>query len=197
MRRTASSAMPNAPDLAPNSPVPLVVDANSKRLSNGSFVFFAVVRLQVSAQRLLTFNRFKERLDISATEAARAFALNNLHERSRARVQRFGEDLKHRAPLVLIDENTQLTKRLLLDVVQFPYALFHRLVVGVGSIEKLDAIGAQRADGPHNVTREQRDVLCARTVMKLQVLFNLRRAFARRRFHDGKLDAAVTALHHA
>src|SRR5215213_8623539 len=90
--------------------------------------------LQVSAQRLLTFNRFKERLDISATKAARAFALDNLHERSRARVQRFGEYLKHRAPLVLIDENTQLTKRLLLDVVQFPDAFFQRLVVGVRSI---------------------------------------------------------------
>src|SRR5215203_4348201 len=106
-----------------------------------------VDELQVPAQRLLTCNRFKERLDISAAEAARAFALDNLHERSRARVQRFGEDLKHRAPLVLIDENTQLTKRLLLDVVQFPDAFFQRLVVGVGSIEKLDATGAQRADG--------------------------------------------------
>ena len=41
---------------------------------------------------------------------------DDLHERSWATVQRLGEHLKHRAPLVLIDENAQLTKRLLLHV---------------------------------------------------------------------------------
>ena len=56
-------------------------------------------------------------------------------------LQRLGEDLQHVAHVVAVDEDPQLAQRFdrLVDLTD---ALLEHLVVRIGRVEKLDAVGA-------------------------------------------------------
>ena len=64
--------------------------------------------LQISPQRLLALDRFKQRFEVSLAEATASPALDDLIKESWAILHRLGEDLQQMALFVLIYQNPQL-----------------------------------------------------------------------------------------
>src|SRR5271170_54954 len=84
--------------------------------------------LEISAQSLLTLDRFKQRLEVAFSETAAALALDNLEKQRRAVFHRLGEDLQHVPLVVAIDQNTQLFQ-FIEGLVDLAYARFQLPVI--------------------------------------------------------------------
>jgi hypothetical protein len=61
--------------------------------------------LQISSQLLLSFNGFKQCLEIAGTKGFCPFALNDLEEQSGPVFNRFGEDLQQVAFIIPVNQN--------------------------------------------------------------------------------------------
>src|SRR4029079_11005378 len=99
------------------------------------------------------------------------------------------------AVLVPIDEDSQLsyggnifTNR--------AHALWERVVVGVGSLQELDAASAQARHRRQDVGGAQRDVLYAGSAVVIEVLLNLAAAPAGGGLVDRHLDRLGVVRHH-
>src|SRR5262249_45199349 len=137
--------------------------------------------LEIATLSLIALDGFKERFDIAGAKATRVLALNDFRKDRRAGHDRLGEDLQQVTPLVSIDEYVQLAQllRIFFEVAD---SLVQDAVVSIRCSQKLDAIRTQSTDAGNNVVRRKCDVLCAGTVVKSQVLFDLRLTPARRGF---------------
>ena len=102
---------------------------------------------EVAAGVLLALDGLEEGLEVALAEAERAVALDQLEEHRGPVAERLGEDLQQVAVLVAVDEDAALLQLLdrhahLADA----GAQLGVLVVGVGGVEELDAVGTQGVD---------------------------------------------------
>src|ERR1700685_2515016 len=125
-----------------------------------------------AAAHLVEFNRFKQRLEITLSEALVALALDDLEKYRSEDIGR--EDLQENAILRrTINQNAPPLKLgQVLLVARNPAR--HTVVVGVGRILEDNAAGPQAIDGAVNVIRRQGQMLNALALVLLQILFNLR-----------------------
>ena len=128
---------------------------------------------------LLALDGLEQRLEIALAETAAALALDHFEEQRRPVLHRAGEDLQHVAFVVAVHQDAeflQLVERL----VDLPDARQQIVVVGGRHAQKLHALPPQRRHRLDDVVGGHGDVLHAGAAVKLQVLFDLRFALARR-----------------
>jgi hypothetical protein len=128
--------------------------------------------LQIPAKILLALERLEQRLEVSGPEALRTLSLDDLVKERRAILHRLREDLKQIPFFVAIDENTQVAQRrqILIDL---PDTLRNGVVVRAGNTQEFDAVASQPGDRFDDVVGCDRDVLTARSLIKLEILVDL------------------------
>src|SRR6478672_1540859 len=147
---------------------------------------------EVAALVLLALDRLEERLEVALAESERAVPLDELEEDGRAVAERLGEDLQQVAVLVAVDEELALLQ--LLDRhadVADPLAQLGVLVVAVGGVEELDAVGPQGVDRGEDVVRRDGEVLGAGAAVELEVLVDLALPLRDGRLVERELHAVV------
>src|SRR5262249_20732839 len=125
----------------------------------GQWSFPAPRGLAQSGQ--LALLRLVQRLDVAGTEGARAVPLDELEEQGAAHVHGLREDLEHQAPVVAVDQHTQLAQGGDVHVLRGQPVAHDVVVAGRGGRETdpTTAEGAYRAD---DVTGTEGEVLHAR-----------------------------------
>src|SRR5258708_10754235 len=161
----------------------------------GSYASLRMTALEVSSQRLLSLDRFKERLEIPLSETLRAFALNDLVKERRPILHRFAEDLEEVSVRIAVHEDAEL-RQLLDRLVDRADAALELLVIARRHRQEFDATILQIGDGLENVVGRQGQVLHTRPSMALQVFVDLRLLFPFCRLVDRKLDPLIAARHH-
>src|SRR6478609_8648156 len=147
---------------------------------------------EVAALVLLALDGLEERLEVALAEAERAVPLDELEEDRRAVAERLGEDLQQVAVLVAVDEDLALLQLLdrYADVAD-ALAELGVLVVAVGGVEELDAVGTQGVDRAEDVVRRDGEVLGAGPAVELEVLVDLALLLGDRRLVERELHAVV------
>src|SRR6185437_9728343 len=84
--------------------------------------------LEISPQRLLPFNRLKQRLEVPFTKAAASLALNDFEEDRRPVLHRPRKDLQHVSFVVAINQNTQ-PLQLLQRLIDLAHAILQLRIV--------------------------------------------------------------------
>src|SRR4051812_33503495 len=131
-----------------------------------------LVPSQVAAQGLLALDRLEQRLEVAVAEAAGAVPLDHLEEHRRPVLHRLREDLEQIAVVVAVGEDP-VPAQVLVGLGDLPDPSGYLLVVRVGRFEEEGAAFLQCLDGLHDVARGERDVLCARAPVELDVLLDL------------------------
>ena len=144
---------------------------------------------------MFAFNGFEESFEVSFAEAAASFALDDLVEDGGAVFYGAREDLQHVAFVVAVDEDAEAFE-FVDGLVDLADALLEFGVVGVGDGEEVDSLLLHFGDCVEDVVGGEGDVLDARTLVEVEVLFDLRFAAAFGGFIDGELDVAVAVGHH-
>src|SRR6478609_5223537 len=136
---------PAAPGLVAGTPRPRPVPARGQGPDRGQGS--PRCDSEVAALVLLALDGLEERLEVALAETERTVPLDELEEDRRAVAERLGEDLQQVAVLVPVDEDLALLQ--LLDRhpdVADALAQLGILVVAVGGVEELHAVGTQRVD---------------------------------------------------
>src|SRR3989442_796355 len=94
--------------------------------------------LQISSQRLLSLDCFKERLKVPFSKTTSSLALNHFKEDRRAVDDRLGEDLQQVALIVVIDQDTEFCQ-LLQVLIDLANAIQHILIIRVWRFQEFDA----------------------------------------------------------
>src|SRR5699024_8546296 len=129
---------------------------------------------EVAATLLLPLDGLEQCLEVALAEAQRAVPLDQLEEHRRPVAQRLGEDLEQVAVLVTVHQDAALLQ--LLDRhpdLADPCPQLRVLVVGVGGVEELDAVGPQRVDTGQDVPGGDGQVLCTGAAVELQIFVDL------------------------
>src|SRR5689334_372148 len=151
--------------------------------------------LQVAAERLFSFDRLEQRLEVAVAEAARAVPLDHLEEDGGPVLRGLREDLQEIAVLVAVDEDPVLLQyRVVLVDLADPVG--DLLVIRVGRVEEDRAALLERLDRADDVRRRECDVLRACAVVELDVLLDLALALAFGGLVDRELDLPLTVRHH-
>ena len=146
--------------------------------------------LQVSPDRLLALDCFKERLKIPLAEAPASLALDTFEKERRAVLDGFCEYLQHVPLVVAVDEDAQLLQ--CIDrLVDRADAVLELVVIGRRDAQELHPPPLEHAHGLDDIVRRHRDVLDSRRTVVLKVLFDLRLAPPRGRLIDRELDPFV------
>lgn len=110
-----------------------------------------------------------------------------------------GEQLQEVTALVKVDQNIQATDGVEVFV-QDQTSLLHPhleiLVICVGDLDKLHAASLEVGDIPDDVVCPESDVLNTRTVVEVDVFFDLRLLLALGWLVDGHFDDFVRGSHH-
>src|SRR6478736_1280070 len=147
---------------------------------------------EVAALVLLALDGLEERLEVALAEAERAVPLDELEEDGRAVAERLGEDLQQVAVLVAVDEDLALLQLLdrYADVAD-ALAELGVLVVAVGGVEELDAVGPQGVDRGEDVVGRDGEVLGTGAAVELEVLVDLALLLGDGRLVERELHAVV------
>lgn len=149
---------------------------------------------QCAAQHLLSLDGFEQTLEVSCTETTEVGPVDYLNEYSRSVHQVLGEQLQQIAALVEVDENTQLPQ--LIEILGYldrgiRKALLHELVVRVRDLDELNATLAKVRNVANDVVCPQRNVLDSSTIIKINILFDLRLLKAFGGLVDWHLDLLI------
>src|SRR3954471_10449786 len=150
------------------------------------------VASEVAALVLFALDRLEEGLEVALAEAQRAVPLDELEEDGRPVAERLGEDLQQVAVLVAVDEDLALLQ--LLDrhaYVADALTQLGVLVVAVGRVEELDAVGPQRVHGGQDVVGRDGQVLGTGAPVELEVLVDLALLLGDGRLVERELDPVV------
>src|SRR5690606_34734226 len=146
---------------------------------------------QISPQRLLALNRFKQRLEVSFAKRLRSVAFDYLKEHGRAILNWFRENLQKVAFCIAVDEIIlafQLFKILLnrADAVEYIFVICLRYV------EEFHPPASKFLHGIHSVVGGDGNVLYTGSPIEFQVLLDLGFLFPFSRFVDGEFYIPVS-----
>ncbi len=150
---------------------------------------------EVTAQFLFAFDGFEEGFEVSFAEAAASFALDDFVEDGGTVLYGARKDLQHVALIVAIDEDAEAFE-FVDGFVDLADALLEFGVVGVGDGEEVDSLLLHFGDCVEDIVGGEGDVLDARTLVEVEVLFDLGLAATFGWLVDGELDVAVAVGHH-
>src|SRR5688572_5239715 len=152
---------------------PLVRQSSDRPVTTEAGASGVALRRDDAATDLVELDRFEQRLEIALAEALIALALDDLEEDRADHV--LGEDLEQQALAGLggaVDQDAARAHRA--DVVAVAgQALVDHVVIGVGAVLELDAVGPERVDGGEDVVGGEGQVLDALALIFLQIFGDL------------------------
>src|ERR1039458_4225463 len=150
-------------------------------------------RLEVAPRRLLTLDRFEQRLEVAFAEALAALALDDLEEERRTVADRTRENLQQVAVVIAVDEDVERTQPIEV-LVDAGGAVTERVVVGPRGGQELHTAVAHLLHGARDVIRVHGDVLDTAAPVVVEILLDLRLLEPDVRLVDrhGDLCAGVT-----
>jgi hypothetical protein len=120
---------------------------------------------KITPETLLAFDGFKQGFEITFTERAGAFSLNDFKEKGRAVFNRLGENLQQITFIVSVNENAELFQRI--DIfINCSDTLLQRIVIGGGYREKINTSANQIRNCFNDIVGDNGDVLNPRALIE-------------------------------
>lgn len=154
---------------------------------------------QVPTELLLPLNRLKQRLEVPGAESREVMTLDDLDKDGGSIQQMLGEQLEEVPTLVKVDQNIQATNSVEIfvqDQTRLLHPHFQAFIVCIGNLDELHATSLEVGDIPDDVVCAESDVLDSSTVIKIDVLFDLRLLLALGWLVDRHFDNLVRGSHH-